>query len=64
MRLRSGKSLPKMMRPSMDNLISHNNVQNIVKQPVGLTVEEAVVSTSVRTTAHVVSSMLVSPIPS
>lgn len=38
MRLRSEKSLPKTVHPSMDNPNSKKNPQNIVEQPVEMTV--------------------------
>lgn len=62
--LRSGKSLHKMMLPSMDNSISQNNPQNVVEQSVESMIEEAVVLTLVRKIAHVVSSTPVAPIQS
>lgn len=52
-----------MTRPSTDNPNSQNNPQNVVEQLVGSTVEEAVISMPVRTTALVVSSMPVALIP-
>lgn len=53
-----------MTHPSVDNTSTQNNPQNVVEQPVKLTVEEAVVSTPIRTTVLVVSSTLVASLSS
>lgn len=44
------------MRLPIDNTSTQNKPQNVVEQPVGSTVEEAVMSTPVRKTSLVVSS--------
>lgn len=48
----------------MDNSNSQNNPQNVVEQSFGSTVEEGVISTSIRTNVHMVSSTQVALIPS
>lgn len=53
-----------MIRPPIDNPSLQKNSQNVVEQPVGLTVEEAVISITVETIAPVVPSMPIAQIPS
>lgn len=64
MRLRSGNSLPKMMRPPIDNTSKQYNHQNAVEQLVGSMIEDAIMSAPVRTTSPVVSSTPLAPVPS
>lgn len=45
-----------MTRPYVYNTSAYNNPQNVVDEPVRSTIEDAIVSTPVRTTVQMASS--------
>lgn len=68
MNLKSGRFLPEMTRPNMDNNNSsnpsHNNAQNIVEKPVVSTIKNTTVLSPFRISTATASTTTVFPISS